>query len=236
MTVSCNMCLCINHLSSLQFGFRPLSSTQEALLVSTRDWHDTLDRGGSVVCLFLDLAKAFDSIPHSLILLSLVRVGVRGALLRWFESYLSNRSQHVVLQGASSASVEVTSGVLQDSILGPLLFILAIDPLTRLSISSSGSIRIYADDAVYYKPVFKTGDLLAVQSDVDIISLWVDSNHLRFNVKTSKLMVISRKRSPPSLYITLKGSPVQQVSTYKYLGVLVSDDLSWTSHIRSTCC
>ena len=62
------------------------SSTQEALLVSTRDWHDTLDRGGSVVCLFLDLAKAFDSVPHTLILHSLVRVGVRGALLCWFQS------------------------------------------------------------------------------------------------------------------------------------------------------
>ena len=111
-----------------------------------------MEKGKSVICVFFDLSKAFDSLPHDLIIESLVRVGVNGALLKWFCNYLSNRRQSVVLQGTSSPPVNVTSGVPQGSILGPLLFILALNPLTNLPITNSSTIRIYADDIVYYKP------------------------------------------------------------------------------------
>ncbi len=72
-----------NLLSDRQFGFCQNSSTMEAILSATRDWHDTLEQRGSVVCVFLDMAKAFDSLPHNLVLESLARVGVQGRLYDW---------------------------------------------------------------------------------------------------------------------------------------------------------
>ena len=86
-------------LSDRQFGFRPGCSTMEAILACTGDWHDVMERGGSVACVFFDLSKAFDTPAHSLVLSSLARVGVCGTLLRCFHSYLSGRSQRVVLKG-----------------------------------------------------------------------------------------------------------------------------------------
>ena len=73
-----------NLLSSLQFGFRPKSSTQEAVLAATNDWHQHLDSNNEVACVFFDLSKAFDTLPHHLITANLQRVGVCGPLLRWF--------------------------------------------------------------------------------------------------------------------------------------------------------
>ena len=88
-------------LSARQFGFRPGSSTQEAILSATRDWHEILERKGTVVCVFLDLSKAFDSLPHSLILESLASAGVSGVLYNWLADYLKNRRQRMVLDGVN---------------------------------------------------------------------------------------------------------------------------------------
>ena len=136
-----------------------------------------------------------------------------GNLLRWFADYLDDRKQHVCLKGSSSSSASVTSGVLQGSILGPLLFILAIDPLTSLSFLNSGVIRIFADDINLYKPVFSNADLVALQNDVNIISVWLGESNFRLNVKKTKCLVISRKHSPPSPTIFLNGTTIEQVSS-----------------------
>ena len=103
-------------LSSKQFGFRLCSSTQESLLSLTHGWHEVLDNGGSVLCVFLDLAKAFDSVPHQRILICLHDVGVKDMLLSWFHNYLPGLSQFVGVEGGSSAEVAVTSGVPQGSV------------------------------------------------------------------------------------------------------------------------
>lgn len=98
-------------LSSRQFGFRPASSTQEALLAVTKDWSSSLDKGTSVAAVFFDLSKAFDKVPHCQLLSSLIDIGLSGSLLRWFHSYLSNRSQRVVVDGCVSVVQPVSSGL-----------------------------------------------------------------------------------------------------------------------------
>ena len=94
-----------NLLSLEQFGFRPSSSTQEAILTATRSRHKTLEERGSVACIFFDLSKAFDSLPYSLIMYSLARVGVCGELYRWLAGYLTGRKQRVVLDGDFSQTL-----------------------------------------------------------------------------------------------------------------------------------
>ena len=87
-------------LSSSQFGFRPFSSTHEALVTATNDWHQYLDSGTKTASIFFNLSKAFDVLlPHPVILDALAKVGVHGPLYSWFEIYLSGRSQQVVLDG-----------------------------------------------------------------------------------------------------------------------------------------
>ncbi len=163
-----------------------------------------------------DLAKAFDSLPHSLILKSLARVEVTGSLYNWFVDYLSGHRQRVVLDGAHSPTAAVTSGVPPGSFLGPLLFILSINPLADLSLSLQN------------RPIRHSEDFIALQSDIHLIEEWVSSCGLRHNCKKTKCMLISRKREPTAMSLSLQGTPLEQVSSHKYLGITISEDLSWS--------
>ena len=130
-------------LSPSQFGFRPFSSTQEALVTATNDWHQYFDHGTETASIFFDLSKAFDVLPHPVILDALAKVGVHCPLYSWFKSWLSGRFQQVFLDGYTSQAASVSSGVPQGSILGPPLFILAVNPMTNVSLSIN---TLYADD------------------------------------------------------------------------------------------
>ena len=165
-------------LSHCQFGFRPFSSTQEAIIFATTDWHKILDMKANVAAMFFDLSKAFDTIPHSGILNALSNVGVSGPLYKWFSSYLSNRQQCVVLEGHSSSPANISSGVPQGSILGPLLFILYMDSINDVPLSQDSKL-LYADDILLYSPTRHPSDFTSIQSDVDSISQW----DLKPNVK-----------------------------------------------------
>ena len=224
-----------NILSDKQFGFRPNSSTQEALLSASISWHDTMENGGSNIVVFLDLAKAFDTIQHDKVIDALSSAGVSGSLLDWFGCYLSGRQQFVAIHGAASTLAPVTSGVPQGSILGPLLFLLAFNGIFELTTSPNSSLVGYADDCTYTKAVYSDGDLPSINADLAHITAWLSDQCLRLNLTKVKWMSISRKTSPPRPEITVQGSSIQQVSSFKLLGVMVDPDLSWRSHISSVC-
>ena len=218
-------------LSRSQFGFRPSSSTQEALISAITDWHKLLDSKENVAAVFFDLSKAFDSIPHSGILNALSSVGISGSLHQWFASYLSNRRQCVLLDGCSSTPADVSSGDPQGSILGPLLFILYMDSITLVQLSPDTKILLYADDILLYSPIYQSSGISIFQSDVDSISQWVSQSGLRLNAAKTKLVLFSRKHHPPPITLSIDGTPIPQVNSIKYLGVILSSDLSWARHI-----
>ncbi len=222
-------------LLDVQFGFRPGASTQEAILAATKDWHWSLEKSESVACVFFDLSKAFDSLPHPLILDSLVRVGIGREVLLWIRDYLSDRSQQVILRGIKSPAVPITSGVPQGSILGPLLFIVTIDSISQVSISTLGRFSLFADDICYYRPVSQQEDILAVQNDVDLIYSWVEFKKLRLNASKTKCMLISRNRNPPNLNLTIGGVQIERVQHFRLLGVIICNDLTWSEHIVTVC-
>ena len=128
---------------------------------------DSLECKCATDVLYLDLKKAFDSVPHNELLFKLWRIGVTGQLWSWFQGYLSNRHHFVQYNGADSACLPVVSGVPQGSVLGPLLFLIYIDDIP-IAISYS-SICLFADDAKIVKSVALENDCIRLQDDLNSI-------------------------------------------------------------------
>ena len=130
----------------------------------------------------------------------------------------------------------VLSGVPQGSVLGPLLFLVYIDDVSNILLSDGSILNLYADDMLLYKSMKSSEDYSHLQLDIDCNSDWVRRNNLMLNPTKCKAMTISRKRN--SVYPTqflLNGIRLEQVETFKYLGVLLSSDLLWSAHIDSIC-
>ena len=195
------------------------------LLFATHDWSCYLDKGLSVAAVFFDLSKAFDKVPHCQLLSALANVGVSGSLLNWFRSYLSNRSQRVVLDGYTSEVHPVTSGVPQGSILGPLLFSIYVNSLTKIPLCQDSTMIMYADDIVLYKPITSSCDVDALQSDINKVAEWISNAGLCLNANKSKVVVFSRKNMRPAVVVAVDSTIIPNVDSICFLGVTVSSDL-----------
>ena len=146
--------------------------------------------------------------------------------------------QHVVLNGHSSQVTKVSSGAPQGSILGPLLFLVYIDQLCNIPLSATSKIQLYADDILLHKPIGRdsTSDVANLQSDINSVAAWVKLSGLRLNTQKTKFVLISRLRHPPPIELSVDGTIISRVPSVTYLGVSISSDLSWASHIETVCC
>ena len=189
-----------------------------------------------LLTVFYDYRKAFDSVPHRPLLNKLKTLDVSGHVLRWVADYLTSRSQCVVVEGDQSGTAEVLSGVPQGSVLGPLLFLIYIDEISSVSLSPESSRVIFADVCIY-RPISSCGDFRYVQDDIEVVKEWSIEKFLNLNPSKCKYMLISRKRTPsmPDEPLVLGDLPLQRVDAFKYLGVLLSQDMSWSSHVQATC-
>ena len=132
-----------------QHGFIAGRSCTTQLISTLEDWTKILDDGECVDAIYMDLKKAFDSVPHQRLLAKLKGYGIKGKLLKWIETFLTFRKHCVLVNGAASSWTEVVSGVPQGSVLGPILFILYINDLTNVVICD---MKIFADDTkIYHK-------------------------------------------------------------------------------------
>ena len=180
----------------------------------------------------LDFSKAFDTVPHKRLLGKLSFYGVKGDILCWVQAFLEDREQKVVVDGRSSSSEAVTSGVPQGTVLAPLLFLLYINDLPSVVSSQE---RLFADDCLMYRPIRSVEDQVAMQRNLDSLERWGDTWGMRFNAKKCHIMTLGRGRSTLMHFCSLCGEILSSVDEAKYLGINISHDLSWSPHVQSLC-
>ena len=223
-------------LTVCQYGFREDLSTELAILELQDRIANAIDYKLCCAGIFLDLSKAFDTLDHAILLTKLQKCGVRGLALSWFQSYLCGRTQYVDYNGTKSDVHEITCGVPQGSILGPLLFLIYINDLPQ--ISKIGSNILFADDTniLYTAPNYTTLRN-TINKDLIIISAWFKLNKLSVNVSKTKCVVFHTRRSrpPDDWHIILNDNILETVDQIKFLGVIFHKNLSWEPHLHNVC-
>ena len=177
------------------------------------------------------LAKAFDSVDHSILLQKLKCYGVTGRLLNWFADYLNNRRQRVVMDGATSQWTPVTSGVPQGSILGPMLFVIFINDAPDV-INNKAIPALFADDTKLYKNITSVNDCNQLQETLTHLDTWSQDNNVKFNGSKCKVLSVTRKKAPISFPYHLGSTELSRVDDEKDLGVIFSSKLQWNLHIN----
>ena len=196
----------------------------------------TVKEAVGIDVVFLDFKKAFDSVPHNELLLKLWRIGITGKLWLWFQEYLTHRQHYVHLDNASSALLPVKSGVPQGSILGPLLFLIYINDLPECI--NYASCRLFADDAKLLKSVVTSNDCTQLQLDLTSLEQWCNTWRLNLNQHKCthlRLSLSNQASSPQTAVYKVCGTTLESVTNQRDLGVIVTNNLSWSLHYGKLC-
>ena len=163
----------------------------------------------------MDFSKASDKAPHKRLNYKLNWYGIRGDALEWITDFLSSRSQRVVLNGATSDSAPVLSGVTQGTVLGPILFLIYINDLPDGVVNST--VRLFADDCIIYRPIRSKIDTELLQSDLDSVGSWEKTWLMQFNAEKCFTMRAGRSKAIINKLCKLHDHPLQSTDSVKYL-------------------
>jgi hypothetical protein len=217
-------------LTDSQHGFRQGLSCETQLTSTIHSIAKNSDQGYATHALILDFKKAFDKVPHRLLMEKLEKLSVSQPLIDWIASFLTSRSQKVTLSGISSQSRGVSSGVPQGSVLGPRLFLTYINDLPE---SVNCSTSLFADDTIMYSAItsgFTTDDF---QNNIDKLLAWSHKWLLEFNIDKCKIMIFTPGKLESLPIYFLDNSQLQIETQSLYLGVWLSFALSWRTHIET---
>ena len=219
-------------INASQHGFMARKSTTTHLLECNLDWNTAIKSRQGVDIVYLDFAKAFDSVVHSKLIAKLECYGVCGMILRWIESWLCNRYQCVRVGCSSSSLLRVISGVPQGSVLGPVLFILYVNDIV-CCIADNVSVKLFADDAKIYTVIddvnFNSSQL---QHSLDLVVSWADHWQLKLSPTKCSVMRLNPKRTAiVAPTYTVGGYSLPVTTQCSDLGVSYDEHLGYTSHV-----
>lgn len=238
--------LCKNNLyEPYQSAYRECHSTESALLKVNNDLLLALDNRCVAYLVLLDLSAAFDTIDHEILISRLRRqFGIQDIALEWLISYLSDRTQAVTVMSTSSPEHNVTIGVPQGSVLGPLLFTLYTSEITSLAKRHNVSVHLFADDTQIYTAFRVTAKeeaqtaLLRIEKCISEVQSWMIHSKLQLNPAKTEFLVVMSPHLPSSFnapHLRVGDSLIQPSVVVRNLGVLMDKHLTMQSHINQVC-
>ena len=232
------MSKCSHLLDDSQHGFLPNKSCNTQMIPFSSNLALALNSSSRTDVIYFDFAKAFDCVNHDLILQKLkCKFDIDGLLLQFIKSYLQGRNQNVIIDGFSSRTLPVQSGVPQGSILGPLLFVIFINDMQSV-ISQDTNVALYADDTKIWREILSDHDQVVLQIDINALYKWSVDNEMKFHPAKCKVLAVTNKRLTYELpfyeyFYSLNGVLLDYVESEKDLGVIVNGTLNWKAHCEA---
>lgn len=228
-----------NLLFERQSGFRKNHSCETAVQLVVNEWKKSIDKDQYVAALFIDFKRAFETISRTTLLNKLNYYGIKGVVLNWFQSYLSNRYQITKYDSTTSVPLKNLHGVPQGSVLGPLLFIIYINDIHK--VINKCSIKLFADDTLLYSASEDpTISINAIKADLKTLIPWLGKNDVFLNVDKTKAIMIStkpnlRKINLENFKLSINKKTIQWVTQIKYLGIIIDKNLNFNIHFEEIC-
>lgn len=224
-----------------QYGFRCKRSTGDLMAYLTETWSRSIHNFGESLSVALDISKAFDRVWHKALLSKMRSFGICQELLEWTESFLTDRSIRVVLDGTMSDEYHLNAGVPQGSVLSPTLFLIFINDLLTLT---NNEVHSFADDSTLSHSYYfnKRPSSAAVSSrrsemvgslngDLVMIDKWGVDNRVTFNARKTQTCLLSHRNHQDPIDLTMSGSVLTGSSNMDILGVSMNSKVLWGDHI-----
>ena len=230
--------------STMQSAYRSFHSTETALLRVQNDLVNYIGKKNLAALVLLDLSAAFDTIDHDILLRRMsARFGITGTSLKWFESYLSNRSQCVQIENSTSAKKKLHFGVPQGSVLGPLLFTLYVSPIADITQQHNVGNMFYADDTQLYvsispRDINNSPSLATLNSCLSAIKTWMGNNMLKLNDGKTELLLLGSPyfiKKNQVITIAVGDSYIESVSAVRNLGAFFDEHMSMDVFVHKKC-
>ena len=219
----------LNILYELQHGFRERRSCETQVIMLVDELSKNMQMGKQTDLIRLDFSKAFDKVTHEKLLQKFHFYGIRRYTLKWIKGFLDNRKQSVVINGINSDSIPVSSGVPQGSVLGPILFLAYINDLPE---QVRSRVRLFADDTAMYRAVSSLSEANILQDDLSKLEQWEKSWDMNFDPAKCQVLHVTRSKLPFQQSTSFT-TQLESATAAKYLGVTISDDLSWGTHVNN---
>jgi hypothetical protein len=222
------------HFNIYLSAFRSGYSCQDTLIRIIEDWKNLLDNNQYVAAILMDLSKAFDCLPHNLLLLKLENYGVSENSLKLLQSYLTGRKQCVKIGSVCSSFLDIYKGVPQGSILGPVMFNIFINDI--FDFVKKGDLHNYADDNTLSYGSNSVDDVIeTLEEQSAILIKWFTENHMQANPDKFQAISIGRKTHEKNLSFMLQGNKIDCEDEVKLLGVTFDFKLTFNSHVSHIC-
>jgi hypothetical protein len=229
-----------NILAQNQYGFRKGFSTEDAVIEMQARILEHLGKREWCLGVCMDLSKAFDTLDHAILLHKLEHYGLRGLPLKWFKSYLSGRKQYTYIEelGVSSDVDSIQCGVPQGSILGPLLYLLYANDISKCT--DNVDLVLFADDTNLLFHDKDINNLKEKSRCLNSVYDWLSANRLSLNIqKTQYIIFHTQQRQSKSdldnISIEINGISLKRTQSTKFLGIIIDENLTWKDHKSQVC-